>query len=102
MESRREHHALTRAAREGRVAVHMISTNEQAAALTATAHTMLVAKAGAGKTTTVVAKILWLLGEDVGTTEDGVAIPRCENPCTLQEIAAITFTEKAAYDLKRK
>jgi ATP-dependent exoDNAse (exonuclease V) beta subunit len=77
-------------------------TREQAAAITATTHTMLVANAGTGKTTTVVCKILWLLGEDIGVTEDDVAIPRCESPCTLPEIAAITFTEKAAYDLKRK
>lgn len=77
-------------------------TNEQAAAITATPHTMLVANAGTGKTTTVVGKILWLLGEDVGVTEHDVAIPGCPDPCTLPEIAAITFTEKAAYDLKRK
>ena len=77
-------------------------TNEQAAAILATTHTLLVANAGTGKTTTVVGKILWLLGEDIGVREDGVAIPRCPDPCTLPEIAAITFTEKAAYDLKRK
>lgn len=80
----------------------MIWTNEQAAAITATTHTMLVANAGTGKTTTVVGKILWLLGEAVGVTEDDVVIPPCPDPCTLPEIAAITFTEKAAYDLKRK
>jgi ATP-dependent exoDNAse (exonuclease V) beta subunit len=77
-------------------------TSEQADAITATTHTMLVANAGTGKTTTVVGKVLWLLGEDIGVREDGVAIPRCPDPCTLPEIAAITFTEKAAYDLKRK
>ncbi|HSL71062.1 MAG TPA: UvrD-helicase domain-containing protein, partial [Longimicrobiales bacterium] len=77
-------------------------TVEQAAALTAEGHRLLVANAGTGKTTTVVHKILWLLGEDVGTTETGTAIPRCAQPCKLAEIAAITFTEKAAYDLKKK
>ena len=34
-------------------------TNEQAAAITATSHTMLVANAGTGKTTTVIGKVLW-------------------------------------------
>lgn len=80
----------------------MIWTKEQAAALTAEHHAMLVANAGTGKTTTVVGKIRWLLGEDVGEDEEGNVIPRCPNPCELREIAAITFTEKAAYDLKRK
>jgi ATP-dependent exoDNAse (exonuclease V) beta subunit len=70
-------------------------TKEQETALTAEGHRLLVANAGTGKTTTVVGKIMWLLGEDVG-------VPRCPDPCTLDQIAAITFTEKAAYDLKRK
>src|SRR5262245_4619965 len=78
-------------------------TSEQAAALTAEGHRLLVANAGTGKTTTVVHKILWLLGEDVGVNaETGERIPRCPEPCALAEIAAITFTEKAAYDLKHK
>src|SRR5688572_12615513 len=70
-------------------------TTEQKAAIQATGHTLLVANAGTGKTTTIVRKVLWLLGHDIG-------IPRCDRPCKLDEIAAITFTEKAAYDLKRK
>ena len=78
-------------------------TSEQAAALTATEDVLLVANAGTGKTTTVVGKILWLLGLDVGKgAETGEPIPRCPDPCGLHEIAAVTFTEKAAYDLKRK
>ena len=78
-------------------------TAEQAAALAATRDSLLVANAGTGKTTTVVGKILWLLGLDVGVHADtGEPIPRCPEPCALHEIAAITFTEKAAYDLKRK
>src|SRR5688572_13820 len=77
-------------------------TKEQAAAITAQHHTMLVANAGTGKTTTVIGKVLWQLGEDVGVTDDGKRIPLCSDPCRLSEIAAITFTEKAAYDLKRK
>lgn len=77
-------------------------TPEQADALTATRDALLVANAGTGKTTTVVGKIAWLLGLDVGEDEKGERIPRCEDPCELREIAAITFTEKAAADLKAK
>ena len=78
-------------------------TAEQTTAITAEADSLLVASAGAGKTTTIVGKILWLLGFEVGRRLDtGEPIPRCPNPCGIEEIAAITFTEKAAYDLKRK
>ncbi len=78
-------------------------TAEQAAAILAGGDTLLSANAGSGKTTTVVGKVLWLLGLDVGASgETGEPLPRCESPCRLDEIAAITFTEKAAHDLKRK
>jgi len=78
-------------------------TAEQAAAIEATGHRLLVANAGTGKTTTVVGKVLWLLGEAVGVRADGgEPIAPCPEPCTLDQIAAITFTEKAAYDLRRK
>lgn len=78
-------------------------TAEQAAAITATGHTLLAASAGTGKTTTVIGKILWSLGLPVGVNgETGEPIPPCPESCTLAEVAAITFTEKAAYDLKRK
>lgn len=70
-------------------------TPEQVAAITATGHTLLVANAGTGKTTTIVGKVLWLLGLEVG-------VAGCTQPCRLDQIAAITFTEKAAYDLKEK
>src|SRR5687768_9099498 len=70
-------------------------TAEQAAAITSGEHTLLVANAGTGKTTTVVGKVLWLLGQDVG-------LERCADPTTLDRVAAITFTEKGAYDLKEK
>ena len=46
-------------------------TREQAAAIEATRDALLVANAGTGKTTTVVAKILWLLGLERGEVEDG-------------------------------
>lgn len=77
-------------------------TEEQAEALTCRDHALLAASAGTGKTTTVVGKILWHLGLDVGNRSDGTPIRPCPEPCGLQSIAAITFTEKAAYDLKRK
>jgi ATP-dependent helicase/nuclease subunit A len=80
-------------------------TAEQAAAIQAAGHTMLVASAGTGKTTTVIGKILWHLGLDVGVIGDsGEEIPRCpeERRLGLEQVAAITFTEKAAYDLKKK
>lgn len=78
-------------------------TAEQAAAIEARGHRLLVANAGTGKTTTVVGKVLWLLGEAVGVHgETGEAIAPCTEPCTLDQVAAITFTEKAAYDLRRK
>ena len=77
-------------------------TPEQVRAIRSTADTLLVANAGTGKTTTVVGKILWHLGLPCGTDENGAAVPLVAEPCRLDEIAAITFTEKAAYDLKRK
>jgi ATP-dependent helicase/nuclease subunit A len=70
-------------------------TPEQQAAILADHDVLLTANAGTGKTTTVVGKILWLLGLDVGTRP-------CSEPCSLSEIAAITFTEKAAHDLQTK
>ena len=78
-------------------------TDEQAAAVTASGDVLLAASAGTGKTTTVVGKILWLLGLEAGLRGDPpTALAPCESPCRLDQIAAITFTEKAAYDLKRK
>ena len=78
-------------------------TREQVAAITSEKDTLLVANAGTGKTSTVVGKVLWQLGLDsVGGTESGEPIPPCADPCELSEIAAITFTEKGAADLKSK
>jgi ATP-dependent helicase/nuclease subunit A len=78
-------------------------TAEQSAAILAQRDTLLSANAGSGKTTTVVGKILWLLGLEVGKDgATGKTLPRCPDPCELHEIAAITFTEKAAHDLKQK
>jgi ATP-dependent helicase/nuclease subunit A len=80
-------------------------TAEQADAITTTRHTLLSAGAGTGKTTTLIGKLLWHLGLDVGVdVRTGQPLVPCpvERRCTLPEIVAITFTEKAAYDLKRK
>ena len=79
-------------------------TDEQAAAIVTNGHTLLEANAGTGKTTTVVWKVLWHLGLANLVREDGTPLPPCpdERRLTLDRIAAITFTEKAAYDLKRK
>jgi ATP-dependent helicase/nuclease subunit A len=70
-------------------------TDEQRAAILADHDVLLTANAGTGKTTTVVGKILWLLGIESG-------LEPCKEPCSLSEIAAITFTEKAAHDLRTK
>ncbi len=78
-------------------------TEEQVEAIESEDDTLLVANAGTGKTTTVVGKIMWCLGLPFGidpATGEPPAPP--EHPCGIQDIAAITFTDKAAYDLKRK
>ncbi len=77
-------------------------THQQARAITAVGSTLLEANAGTGKTATVIGKIQWLLGLALPPDRDGNLLPPCAQPCDLHEIAAITFTEKAAYDLKRK
>ena len=59
-------------------------------------HTLIAAGAGSGKTTTLVDKILYALGADRVPGHS----PR--RLCELGEIAAITFTNAAAADLKRK
>src|SRR5690606_3880576 len=57
-------------------------------------HVLVEAGAGTGKTATVVARILYLLGVEVGGQ-------RREKPITLADIVATTFTRQAAADLKR-
>ncbi len=75
-------------------------TEEQVRVLSERDHALLSANAGTGKTRTVIGKIGWMLGLDIGPGPDGTPIPPCPNPCRLDEIAAITFTEKAACELK--
>ena len=58
-------------------------------------HLLVAAGAGTGKTSTVVGRILYLLGVEIrGRT--------CEAPLGLRDIGAITYTNAAAADLKRK
>lgn len=58
-------------------------------------HLLVTAGAGTGKTTTVVGRILYLLGAEVrGETRSA--------PLALRDIGAITYTNAAAADLKRK
>ncbi len=78
-------------------------TAEQLRAIYATGDTLLAASAGTGKTTTVAGKILWQLGIPFGVGGDtGEPLVPPKNPCRLDQIAAITFTEKAACNLKRQ
>lgn len=58
-------------------------------------HVLVAAGAGTGKTTTVVHRILYLLGVEFEGR-------RCPAPVGLRDIAAITYTNAAAADLKRK
>ena len=58
-------------------------------------HVLVAAGAGTGKTTTVVGRILCLLGAEVHGE-------RRETPIGLREVGAITYTNAAAADLKRK
>jgi ATP-dependent helicase/nuclease subunit A len=76
-------------------------TEAQLAVVASTADRLLVhAGAGSGKTTTVVQALCHNLG--VPVVLDGVAIPGVERPLTFDQVAAITFTNQAAADLKRK
>ncbi|MCG8467476.1 MAG: UvrD-helicase domain-containing protein, partial [Gemmatimonadetes bacterium] len=77
-------------------------TAEQVEAITGASDALLSASAGTGKTTTVVGKILWSLGLEIDRDRTGRPVPPPREPIALHQIAAITFTEKAAHDLKEK
>ncbi len=73
-----------------------LSDEQWAAVKAAHAGNVLVsAGAGSGKTHTVIATIVWHLGVPVRGE-------RCPTPLALRDIAAITFTNRAAADLKGK
>src|SRR5688572_27069129 len=76
--------------------VVMKPTDSQWEAIRATdEHVLVAASAGTGKTHTVVGRILYALGEEIRGE-------RCPSPLRLDQIAAITFTNQAAADLKEK
>jgi ATP-dependent exoDNAse (exonuclease V) beta subunit len=76
-------------------------TKAQLAVVLAEDRCMLVgAGAGSGKTTTVVQKLCYLLGASV--EDESGKVYRIADPLTLDQIAAITYTNQAAADLKRK
>src|SRR5690554_1604684 len=78
------------------VTMNLPPTDAQWAAASAVdEHVLVTAGAGAGKTQTVVYRILYLLGVELR----GQRIAR---PHRLHDIAAITFTNQAAADLKQK
>ena len=58
-------------------------------------HVLVAAGAGTGKTSTVVGRVLYLLGV-------GIRGQVCDSPLELRDIGAITYTNAAAADLKRK
>lgn len=63
-------------------------------------HLLVDAGAGSGKTTTVVDALCHQLG--VPVSDDGAPLPPVASPLTFEQVAAITFTNQAAADLKRK
>lgn len=71
-------------------------TTDQLSAIVREGHLLLEAGAGSGKTTTLVDKIVYSLGADRAPGHSPT------RPCELSEIAAITFTNAAAADFKRK
>lgn len=76
-------------------------TKAQRAVVTSVAgHLLVDAGAGSGKTTTVVQALCYQLGVEVKV--DGKPLPPVAQPYTFEQIAAITFTNQAAADLKRK
>lgn len=65
-------------------------------------HILVSAGAGTGKTRTVVGRILFLLGVDLEPPEGAPEKTVGRMQCGIKDIGAITFTNAAAADLKRK
>jgi len=74
---------------------HAPRDSQWAAIRDTTHHLLVTAGAGTGKTHTVVGKVLYLLGVAVRGETNAA-------PIALSDIAAITYTNQAAADLKRK
>ncbi|HVH40570.1 MAG TPA: UvrD-helicase domain-containing protein [Gemmatimonadaceae bacterium] len=75
-------------------------TDAQRAIILADGHLLVDAGAGSGKTTTVVQLICHQLGVALPAGE--AALPLVATRLTIDQVAAITFTNAAAADLKRK
>lgn len=76
------------------------TASQWAAVIECDRHLLVAAGAGTGKTHTVVGKLLWLLG--VPLAGPGGQPCAHHSPIRLRDLAAITFTNQAAADLKRK
>jgi ATP-dependent exoDNAse (exonuclease V) beta subunit len=63
-------------------------------------HLLVAAGAGTGKTTTVVQALCRQLG--VAITANGTVVPAAPRALSIEQVAAITYTNQAAADLKRK
>lgn len=63
-------------------------------------HLLVDAGAGSGKTTTVVQALCHQIG--VPVTDEVTPLPPVASPLSFEQVAAITFTNQAAADLKRK
>jgi ATP-dependent helicase/nuclease subunit A len=75
----------------------LLNQRQAAAAHDVNRHVLAAAGAGTGKTRCVVARLLYLLGEDVA----GRQLP-AEQRLALRDVAAIAFTNAAAADLQKK
>jgi ATP-dependent helicase/nuclease subunit A len=77
-----------------------LTNAQRAVVLASNTHLLVGAGAGSGKTSTVVQKLCYLLG---GTVLDAAGATYVHPaPISITEVAAITFTNEAAADLKRK
>ncbi len=65
-------------------------------------HVLVNAGAGSGKTSTVIGRILHLLGVDTPRPDEVKEVLPVSAPLQLTQIAAITFTNAAAADLKQR
>jgi ATP-dependent helicase/nuclease subunit A len=77
-------------------------TTAQRAVIGATGHLLVDAGAGSGKTTTVVQAICHQLGLTLPLADGDAPLAAVSHQLKLDQVAAITFTNAAAADLKRK
>jgi ATP-dependent helicase/nuclease subunit A len=75
-------------------------THAQRAVIETPGHLLVDAGAGSGKTTTVVQALCHQLG--VPVLAEGGPVAHVTEPLGLEQVAAITFTNQSAADLKRK